>query len=73
MAYKEHGVKPEKMYETMAQEPDMVYPHISIPAEVFDKEEYQPGHKCTLKIEVEIDVMDKHSYQCKLLRSEEIE
>lgn len=70
---KDHGVKLEKLYATMPGEPEVIYPHISLPAEVFDKETYQPGHKCTLKIEVEIEVMDKHSYQCKLLKSEEIE
>lgn len=70
---KDHGVKPEKMYPTMDKEPDKMYPYISIPADAFDKEEYQPGHKCTLKIEVEIDTMTKDSYGCKLLKSEEIE
>lgn len=70
---KDHGIQPGKLYDTMPGEPEKIYPYISIPAEVFGKESYQPGHKCTLKIEVEIEVMDKHSYQCKLLKSEEID
>ena len=70
---KSHKIQPPKLYETMPQEPDPIYPYITLPEEIFDKDEYQPGHKCMLKIEVEIEMMDKNSYQCKLLRSEELE
>lgn len=70
---KSHAIQPGKLYDTMPGEPEKVYPHIELPAEIFDKEEYQPGHKCTVKLEIEIETMSKHSYGCKLLRSEELE
>ncbi len=70
---KDHGFVPEKMYPTMDTEPEKVYPYISLPADAFEEGEYQPGHKCTLKIEVEIESMTKKDYDCKLLKSEEIE
>ena len=69
---KDHGKKVEDMYPSMPEN-RKVHPHLSLPAEVFDKEEYQPGHKCMLKIEVEIETMSKEHYECKLLKSEEIE
>ena len=70
---KSHAIQPGKLYETMPGMPEKIYPHISLPAEVFDKEDYQPGHKCMLKIEVEIEMMSKDRYDCKLLRAEEVE
>lgn len=70
----DHGVKPEKLYSTMPDEPEKIYPHqLTIPASAFEDEAYEPGHKCTLKIEVEIDTMTKEYYVCKLLKSEEVE
>ena len=69
---KEHGVTPEKLYPSMDNEPEKIYPFISIPAEAFDKD-YQPGHECTLKIVVKIEVMSEHHFECKLLKSEETE
>jgi len=69
----DHGITPEKMYPTMTGEPEKVYPTITLPAEAFEGESYEPGHKCTLKIEVEIEIMTKNSYHCKLLKSEEID
>ena len=69
---KDHGKKAEDMYPTMPEN-RIVHPPISLPAEVFDKEESQPGHKCMLKIEVEIETMSKDMYHCKLLKSEEVE
>ena len=68
----DHGKKVEDMYPTMPEN-KMVYPPISLPAECFDGEDYQPGHKCMLKIEVEIEMMSKDRYECKLLKSEEVE
>ena len=70
---KDHGVVPEKLYPTMDGEPEKMYPSITLPAEAFEEEGYEPGHKCTLKIEVEIEMMTKENYHCKLLKSEEIE
>lgn len=70
----DHGIKPEKLYDTMPNEPEKVYPQrLMIPAAAFEKEGYQPGHKCTLEIEVEIDSMNQEYYDCKLLKSEEVE
>ena len=70
----DHGIKPEKLYPTMPDEPEKVYPHrLLIPASAFEGEKYEPGHKCTLKIEVEIETMTKDHYDCKLIKSEEIE
>ena len=70
---KDHGVTPEKLYPTMSEEPQKIYPSITLPAEAFEGEAYEPGHKCTLKIEVEIEMMSKDRYECKLLKSEEID
>ena len=70
----DHGVKPEKLYATMPDEPDKVYPHrMMIPASAFEGEAYEPGQKCTIKIEIEIDSMTKEYYDCKLIKSEEVE
>ena len=74
MAKVNHGIKPEKLYDTMPEEPKVIYPHrIMIPASAFEKGVYEPGHKCKLEIEVEIESMTKEYYDCKLLESEEVE
>lgn len=70
---KDQGVTPEKLYSTMPNEPEKVYPYVSLPASVFDEEEYQPGHECVLKIKVRIKMMTENNYDCELLESEEIE
>ena len=68
----DHGIKPEKLYPTMPDEPKKVYPHIiTLPASAFEGEKYEPGHKCKLEIEVEIESMYKERYECRLLTSEE--
>jgi len=70
----DHGIEPEALYPTMEKKPEKIYPHrLMIPASAFEGESYEPGHKCTLKIEVEIDTMSKEYYDCKLLKSEEVE
>ena len=74
MAKVNHGIKPEKLYPTMPDEPQTIYPHrIMIPSTAFGKGKYEPGHKCTLEIEVEIESMQKEYYDCKLIESEEVE
>ena len=70
---KDHGITPEPLYPTMDKPQEKIYPSIVLPAEAFEGESYEPGHKCTLKIEVEIEMMTKENYHCKLLRSEEEE
>lgn len=69
----DHGVTPEKMYDTMPQVPEKIYPHISLPAEAFESGEYQPGHECTITIKVKIKSMDELNYDCELISSEEVE
>lgn len=74
MAYKDHGMTPEKLYPTMSEEPKKIYPHMmSIPSSAFDEGEYEPGHVCTLKIQVEIESMGKQYYECRLMKSQEVE
>ena len=70
----DHGIKPEKLYPTMPEEPEKIYPHrMMIPANAFEGEKYEPGHICKLEITVEIDNMGKEYYDCKLMKSEEVE
>lgn len=67
----DHGVTPEKLYPTMQEEPDKIYPGISIPSQAFESGEYQPGDECCIKIYVKIGIMTESSYQCDLLKSED--
>ena len=61
MAKVNHGIKPEKLYASMPDEPETVYPHrLMIPASAFEKG-YEPGHKCTLEIEVELEIENRIS------------
>lgn len=65
-----HGQKLEEMYKTTVPKNEIIYPSISIPAEVFKDEKCQIGEKYRIEIEVEISTMDEYSYGCKLLESE---
>ena len=49
---KDHGIVPEKLYPTMDNEPQKMYPNISIPAEVFEGHKCQPGEKYRIEIVV---------------------
>lgn len=70
---KDHGEILQKLYDTMPQEPEKIYPYISLPASAFEAGEYQPGHECQLLIKVRIDSMNENTYECKLLGSQEVE
>lgn len=67
------GRKPPKLYDTMPQEPDTIYPTGYIPQEVFAEERYPVGHKCIVEVMVEITSADKMGYGVKYLQSEKIE
>ncbi len=67
----DHAITPEKLYQTMPEEPQKIYPSISIPAEAFEKGEYQPGDECCIEIYVKIGAMTESHYQCDLLKSED--
>ena len=67
---KDHGVVPEKLYSSMPEEPEKVYPYISMPTEAF-KKEYQPGDECCIKVYVNIKSMSEHDFSCDLLKSED--
>lgn len=65
-----HGQKLEEMYQTTVPKNEMVYPSISIPAEVFKDYKCQIGEKYRVELVVELTTMDEYSYGCKLLESE---
>ena len=67
----DHGVQPEKLYPTMAEEPEKIYPYINIPAAAFDKGEYQPGDVCCIEVYVKIKSMNENDFICDLLKSED--
>jgi hypothetical protein len=67
----DHGVTPEKLYSTMPDEPEKVYPYISIPNKAFEKGEYQPGDECCIKVYVKIKSMTENDYGCDLIKSED--
>ena len=67
---KDHGIVPEKLYPTMDNEPQKMYPNISIPAEVFEGHKCQPGEKYRIEIVVEIKSMNEYVYDCNLEESE---
>lgn len=67
---KDHGVTPEKLYPSMPDEPEKIYPYISIPAEAFNRG-YQPGDECCIEVYVRITSMSENSFECKLLKSED--
>ena len=55
----------------MPDEPEKIYPYISIPADAFKKGEYQPGEECCIKVYVKIKSMNEHDYSCDLMKSED--
>ena len=67
---KNHGVKPEKLYPTMQDEPEEIYPYISVPYEVIDHKQYQPGDKVRVELLIDIQSIDEHCFSGKLIESE---
>jgi hypothetical protein len=55
----------------MQGEPEPIYPYISIPAEAFEKGEYQPGDECCIKVYIKIKSMNENDYSCDLVKSED--
>lgn len=66
----EHGQKLEEMYDTTIPKNEMVYPPISIPAEVFKDVTCKIGEKYTVEVTIELTSMDAYTYGGKLLESE---
>lgn len=66
----QHGQKLEEMYETTVPKNEVIYPPISIPAEVFKDVTCKIGEKYTIEITIELTSMDQYSYGGKLLESE---
>lgn len=67
---KNHQIQPEKLYSTMPDEPDPVYPNISLPSAIFEGNKCQIGEKYRIEVIVEIKTMDEYSYGCNLIESE---
>lgn len=65
-----HGQKIEEMYQTTVPKNEMVYPSISIPAEVFKDYTCKIGEKYTIEVTIELTNMDEYAYGGKLLESE---
>lgn len=65
-----HGQKLEEMYDTTTPKNEIIYPTISIPAEVFKDATCKIGEKYTVEITFELTSMDQYSYGGKLLESE---
>lgn len=65
-----HGQKLEEMYDTTAPKNEIIYPSVSIPAEVFKEATCKIGEKYTVEITIELTSMDQYSYSGKLLESE---
>lgn len=65
-----HGQKIEEMYETTVPKNEIIYPYISIPAEVFKDATCKIGEKYTIEIVIELTSMDAYSYSGNLLESE---
>lgn len=65
-----HGQKLEEMYDTTQPKNEVIYPSISIPAEVFKDYACKIGEKYTVEVTLELTSMDAHAYSGKLLESE---
>lgn len=65
-----HGQKLEEMYDTTTPKNEIIYPSISIPAEVFKDATCKIGEKYTVEITIELTSMNTYSYDGKLLESE---
>lgn len=65
-----HGQKLEEMYDTTTPKNEIIYPPISIPAEVFKDATCKIGEKYTVEITIELTSMNTYSYDGKLLESE---
>lgn len=66
----QHGQKMEEMYDTTEPKNEIIYPSISIPAEVFKDATCKIGEKYTVEITVQLTSMDEYIYTGKLLESE---
>lgn len=65
-----HGQKLEEMYATTVPKNEIVYPSISIPAEVFKDYKCQIGEKYTVEVTIELTSMNEYVYDGKILESE---
>lgn len=65
-----HGQKLEEMYDTTTPKNEIIYPSISIPAEVFKDTTCKIGEKYTVEVTIELTNMSAYSYEGKLLESE---
>lgn len=65
-----HGQKLEEMYDTTTPKNEVIYPSISIPAEVFKDATCKIGEKYTVEVTIELTSIDQYSYGGKLLESE---
>lgn len=66
----QHGQKLEEMYDNTVPKNEVIYPFISIPAEVFKDEACQIGEEYRIEILIKIKTMDERSYGCDLVESE---
>ncbi len=66
----QHGQKMEEMYDTTVPKNEIVYPSITLPAEIFKNEKCQIGEKYRIEVFIEIRNMDAYSYGGNLLESE---
>lgn len=68
---KSHKIQPEKLYPvSIPEEPEPIYPHMEIPASVFEGSKCQIGDTYRVEVLVEIVRMDEQSYGCELIESE---
>ena len=68
---KDHGVVPEKLYPTMPDEPEKVYPQVSLPYEIIsDKEAYKPGDTICVEVYIKINNISEYNFGGDLLKSE---
>ena len=65
-----HGKKPEKMYDSMPQEPEAIYPYVTIPMACLEGKKFQPGDKVSVELFIEIKHMSENDISGDLHESE---
>lgn len=69
---KSHAIQPGKLYDTMPQMPEKIYPHIELPYEIIKDEskKYQPGEEIRITLCMKLDHIGEHNIGGDLLKSE---